>query len=160
MHASVDEWVGGVVAHEGLAGRHTLEVGSYDVNGSVRHHFQGCYTGLDIVPGPGVDVVYDGLSIPFDRGTFPVVVSTEMLEHCRSFWQVCAEMVRVLAYQGTLIVTARGNTFALHNEPDRWRFMPGALSEVFEDLGLDDIEELPDTLAPGVFVVAHRGHHA
>jgi hypothetical protein len=38
-----------------------IEIGSYDVNGSVRKFFKNShYTGVDLIPGIGVDVVCEG----------------------------------------------------------------------------------------------------
>ena len=39
-----------------------LEIGSYDVNGSVRSNFKHVqeYVGVDLIPGPSVDVVSKG----------------------------------------------------------------------------------------------------
>jgi len=39
----------------------TLEIGSLDINGSVRQFFDGgSYIGLDVAPGHGVDIVCPG----------------------------------------------------------------------------------------------------
>ena len=45
-----------------------FELGSYDVNGSIRSIFNNVskYIGLDLIEGPGVDVVYDGKNIQID----------------------------------------------------------------------------------------------
>ena len=38
-----------------------LDVGSYDLNGSVKKYFKSNnYLGVDIYPGPNVDIVIDG----------------------------------------------------------------------------------------------------
>ncbi|MDB0050250.1 hypothetical protein N9F31_02215, partial [Pseudomonadales bacterium] len=43
-----------------------LEIGSYDVNGSIRSLFNAQnYVGVDLVEGPGVDVVAGGQSLDF-----------------------------------------------------------------------------------------------
>jgi hypothetical protein len=59
-----------------------LEVGSLNVNGSVRDHFSGFteYVGVDWRPGPCVDVVCLAENMSFDH-TFDVVISASMLEH-------------------------------------------------------------------------------
>src|SRR5690606_27806966 len=54
MHESVLAWVAGQVHARGLAALDVIELGSYDVNGSVRPLFVGDYTGIDMRPGPGV----------------------------------------------------------------------------------------------------------
>ena len=61
-----------------------LEVGSYNVNGSVRDHFHNfsSYTGVDFRPGPNVDEVCLAHDMDFDV-KFDVVISSSMLEHDR-----------------------------------------------------------------------------
>lgn len=160
MHESVDRFIEEQVAELGLADSAVLEVGSLDLNGSIRHHFVGQYVGLDIVAGPGVDQVYDGEAIPFISSSVPTVVCAETLEHAAEFWYLSAEIVRVLAHGGWLLLTTRANGFPDHAVPhedggagpDRWRFMPGALAEMFERFGLVDVQEWPDPQAPGVFL--------
>ena len=42
-------------------GKKVLEVGSLDINGSIRDLFQNCeYTGIDLGEGKGVDVICPG----------------------------------------------------------------------------------------------------
>src|SRR5688500_18941281 len=78
--------------------RSFLEVGALDVNGSIRHFFGWAevYDGLDIVDGPGVDIVADARTwIP--PGTYDVVVSTEVLEHVADWGaivQTCMNALR------------------------------------------------------------------
>jgi SAM-dependent methyltransferase len=133
-----------------------LEVGSYNVNGSVRSLCPTPYLGVDIVDGPGVDAVIDAYKpLPFESGSFATVISTEMLEHALAPTESLAEMVRVLAPDGLLLVTARGNGFPHHNPPDRWRFMPGTLAALAQRLGLEAVETT-DPQVPGVFVVAMK----
>ena len=56
-----------------------LEIGSYDVNGSIRSLFDTeHYVGVDLVAGPGVDVVADGQSVDYPDATFDVVLSCEV----------------------------------------------------------------------------------
>lgn len=153
MHASVMAWVAAEVSRHGLAPRPTLEVGSYDVNGSVRGVFTGPYVGVDMRAGPGVDRVMPGSALDFPDRAFEVVVSTEMLEHDPSFWRSLAEMGRVLVAGGHLLVTARGNGFGEHHEPsDFWRFMPASRDLLMELAGCRPIVSAMDSEVPGVFV--------
>lgn len=153
MHDSVQEFVAWCVERDALTNASVLEVGSANVNGSNRAHFNGGYIGVDVEDGEGVDLVYDGETLPFGDDAFRVVISTECFEHAKRFWRTGEEMVRVLQPGGTLICTARGNGFPDHNPPDRWRFMHGALGEFFMDLGLR-VEERFDPQVPGIFIVA------
>src|SRR5690242_14807098 len=123
MHDSVMKWVKQVVSKIDLTGKTVLEVGSYNVNGSVRPLFESAkeYIGVDFRPGPGVDYVMNAHDLNFPihyfkivtDGLFDVVISTEMLEHDSEFWRSLSEMGRVLRPGGYLILTARGNGFPL-----------------------------------------------
>jgi len=83
-----------------------LEIGSYDVNGSIRSLFDTeHYVGVDLVAGPGVDVVADGQSVDYPDATFDAVLSCEVFEH-NPFWQETFEnMHRMLKPGGLLIMT-------------------------------------------------------
>src|SRR6266487_2577575 len=154
MHESVEDWMTDQTVALRLADRSVLDVGSYDVNGNNRYHFAGPYIGVDMREGPNVDVVCDGAALPFPDRSFDAVVSTECLEHASRFWRLCEEMARVT--KEWVLVTTRGNGYGQHDYPgDYWRFMPGALSAVFADLGMD-AEESEDPQAPGVFCTARR----
>ncbi len=170
MHESVMAWVGQQVKALGpLSNLDVLEVGSYNVNGSVRPLFAGCrsYVGLDLLPGPGVDVVYHpldwGRAIRFDvivSTRFDVIVSTEMLEHTERPWHDLFEWYLRLRPGGRLIVTARGfdvgGAFGWHNPPDRWRYGPGVLPMMASDAGFVDVTEVADPQVPGWFLTGRR----
>lgn len=153
MHESVMEWIGQRISAFGLADASTLEVGSLNVNGSVRKFFHGPYVGVDMRAGRGVDVVGSADALPFPVASFDVVVSTEMLEHDPSPWRSLNEMGRVLRPGGHLLITTRGNGFGEHNEPsDYWRFMPGSRALLLELAGCDAVTLDLDPQAPGIFV--------
>jgi hypothetical protein len=85
-----------------------LEVGSLDINGSVRSFFSMCnYTGLDIGPGKGVDLVQ-----PIHEHLMPehyhVVVSTEMLEHDVHWKESLKQMYLNLRKGGLFIFSCAG----------------------------------------------------
>ncbi len=83
-----------------------LEVGSLNINGSVREFFDGChYTGIDVAKGQGVDLVvhgenYDGLANSID-----VAISCECFEHNPEYVKTFINMVRVLKRDGLLVMT-------------------------------------------------------
>lgn len=147
------------IARYELRDRSTLEVGSYDVNGSVRGLFSGDYLGVDVREGPGVDVEASAEHLPFEDRSYHTVISTEMLEHCERPWLAVAEMARV--GEACLILTARGydqrGCFPVHHDPsDLWRFSEASLRLLVEDAGLEVIECQADPEAPGVLLVAGR----
>src|SRR4051794_8673971 len=82
------------------AGCSVVDVGSMDVNGCYRPLFSDSrmqYIGVDLEPGPNVDVVLaDPYTLPFDDGAVNLVISGQMLEHCERFWRVFHEMLRVV----------------------------------------------------------------
>jgi SAM-dependent methyltransferase len=81
----------------------------------------------DLSPGPGVDFEADVSDLPFDDGSYDIVLSTQVLEHVRDPAEVCREMARVLKPGGYLFLTTPQSS-PLHNLP--WNFFN------FTNLGL------------------------
>jgi SAM-dependent methyltransferase len=163
MHDSVYEWVGERVGDHLLnaPGKTVLEIGSMNVNGSVRDLFDraAAYYGVDIAPGEGVDLVCKASELPWPDRTFDVVVCTEMLEHDETPWVTVRETYRVLRRRGWAIFTTRGIGFPLHGYPsDYWRFTNEGLKNLLVQGGLEvlrlDSDPGPDH--PGAFALAFR----
>lgn len=156
-------FVGAVVAEHQLAERSVLEVGSLDVNGSVRPYFTGAYLGTDMRAGPGVDEVIPSWEVG-DRYAdcrFGVVVCTEMLEHDEAPWVSVASMLHATQPGGRLILTARGydqrGCFVVHDHPgDYWRFSVGGMHCLLERIGWTQVEVEQDPEFPGVLATALR----
>ncbi|AWJ85430.1 methyltransferase type 11 (plasmid) [Azospirillum sp. TSH58] len=92
--------------------RRILDVGAYDVNGSLRRHKpDGAeWVGIDLAAGPGVDTVLeDAWAYPFPDASFDVVVSTATFEHDRLFWLTFLEMCWVLKPGGFIYINAPSN---------------------------------------------------
>lgn len=94
-NASVIEFFQNEANVEHFRGKRVLEVGSANVNGSVRPLIERfCspveYIGVDIQPDRGVEVVLSVERIVdhFGPNSFDVVISTEMLEHVRDWRKV------------------------------------------------------------------------
>ena len=160
MHESVMTWVQAKKVEYGLDGPlHTLEVGSFDVNGSARGLFdQTNYTGIDIADGPGVDMVLSSheLNGHFLVDSFDLVVSTEALEHDSNPWLTVGQVWDVLKPGGLYIVTARGNSFGEHNPPDYYRFLPAGMQVLLEQAGFQVLEVSEDPQVSGVFAVGRK----
>jgi len=112
-----------------LATGRILDLGSLDVNGSLRDVSpEGVvYLGCDHSAGKGVDVVVPpGKKLPFTEGEFDGVVSTSCLEHDGRFWETIPELARVLSEGGLLYLNAPSDG-EFHRYPkDYWRFYPDA----------------------------------
>lgn len=156
MHESVMEWVGGNVERHGLAPMHTLELGSTNVNGSVRPLFTGEYIGIDRLPGIGVDQVMNANALTFPDDSFDVVVSTSMLEHDPAFWKTLPEVARVLRSGGFFILTTVSLNFHVHDEPDFWRFLPNTWPLLMEMAQCDMVESRDDPQSGGPQLTGRR----
>jgi len=111
-----------------------LDVGSYDVNGTLKPLFSHCkYTGCDIGAGPNVDVVQTLPHVlPFTDESFDVVISANCLEHCKRPWELILEMDRVLKPSGIIAVSLPWVGIGYHPYPiDCYRITPDAMSELF-----------------------------
>jgi SAM-dependent methyltransferase len=106
-----------------------LEVGSQDVNGTLRDFapVNSEYIGVDICSGPGVDVVLtDPYKFPFKGSQFDAVISSSCFEHDQLFWLTFLEMVRVAKPRGYIYISAPSNGNYHRHPVDNWRFYPDA----------------------------------
>jgi SAM-dependent methyltransferase len=86
-----------------------LEIGSLDINGSVRRFFDSCeYIGIDIGPGPKVDMVCRGEDFTDKAGQYDVVISTEVFEHTENWDLIFLNMLRLMKRTGMIIFSCAG----------------------------------------------------
>lgn len=116
-----------------------LDVGSYDVNGTYRPLVEGLgwqYTGLDLQPGPNVDIVASNPDrYPIADGAYDVVISGSTMEHVARPWRWVPELVRILRPGGLLCIVTHWQ-FPEHRYPmDYWRFMADGMRLLFDDTG-------------------------
>ncbi len=162
MHQSVLDFGRAALSEREVAGKAILEVGALDVNGSLRAHVEALspasYVGVDVLRGPGVDLVCDAghLVEIFGPSRFDLVLCTEMLEHAADWRRVASNLKRVLATLGCLLLTTRSQGFARHHEPDHWRFSLADMEAIFGDLKILDLRPDPGGSGggPGVFLKA------
>jgi SAM-dependent methyltransferase len=114
---------------------HVLDVGSMDINGTFKPLIMSKgwkYIGLDLEPGPNVDVVPPG---PYDYGflddSFDLVISGSAMEHVELPWLWLPELVRVLRPGGLLCIVTHWS-FYVHRHPvDCWRVLPDGMKALF-----------------------------
>jgi SAM-dependent methyltransferase len=129
MHKSA--WMTGAIFFQlySKLGDQVLDVGSLDVNGTLRDAVPQsvAYIGADIVAGKNVDVVLsDPHVLPLDSNRFDLVISSSCLEHDEFFWLTFAEMARVVRPGGFIYLSAPVQG-PVHRHPiDAWRFYPDA----------------------------------
>lgn len=116
-------------------GKSCLEVGSLDVNGNPRtvlNQFAE-YVGLDMRPGPCVDVVCKAEEYNPGR-TFDVVLCGGTLEHCEDWRGVVKTMKRLVAEHGLVVLHSHTIHAGYHPHPgDYWRFTEQIFRDVFFD---------------------------
>lgn len=156
MNKACVDFVVRSLAAEDVHGRTVLEVGSRNVNGSLRSYVEGLgpasYLGADIIAGPGVDELcsVERLIDHFGSDSFDVVFSTEMLEHVRDWRAAVGNLKGVTRPGGILLFTTRSRGFGFHGYPfDFWRYELSDVTAVFGDFEMLALE--PDLSEPGVF---------
>jgi SAM-dependent methyltransferase len=91
---------------EFFSNQRVLEIGSLDINGTVRDFFDNCaYTGVDVAEGPAVDIVAQGQDLTFPDGSFDVTVSAECFEHNPYWRETFLNMVRMTRSGGLVVFT-------------------------------------------------------
>jgi len=104
-----------------------VEIGSQDVNGSIRPLAPPAfeYVGVDFVDGNGVDVVLtDPYTLPFVDQSIDIVLSSSCFEHSEMFWLLFSEIMRILKPKGLFYLNAPSNGIFHRHPVDCWRFYP------------------------------------
>jgi len=125
-----------------------IEIGSRNINGTVRGLFPNArWTGLDLHPGPDVDVVCDMLDYtPPD--SVDLIICCEVLEHAEQWKQMVSRAADWLKPGGRMIITCAGPGRLPHSHIDGCQLRPG------EYYGNVSVKELRDsTEADGLYVV-------
>jgi hypothetical protein len=137
-----------------------VELGSREVaGGGVRELFgaAGCYTGVDLLPGPGVDVVADA-AVWRPAAPCDLVICCEVLEHSPVPWALLDNAHAMLRPGGRLVVTCAGPGRAPHSAADGGPLRPG---EYYRNVAPEDLRTrlraLPDFTVEAFEYDADRG---
>lgn len=137
------------------AGR-TLIVGAFVTDGKAdRRALYEEAVGVDMRPGPGVDLVLnleDGL--PEDLGVFDHVECCSVLEHSRRPWLLAANVERLMAPGATLHLQVPF-VWRFHDYPsDYWRFTAEGVRELFPGIHWEALMYAGDRLREDTYLKA------
>ncbi len=160
MHPEIDQFV------EQVKDKHpsyfkekkVLEVGSQNINGSVKSHFRECdYLGMDLGPAPGVDFVcsINDYKAP---NLYDVVISSEMLEHCKDWQNALLQMYENTKPGGIFILTCASTNRQEHgtnvHSPQDSKFT----LDWYRNISVEDFESvLPKELFSQYSLGCYRG---
>lgn len=144
-----------------VKGKSILEVGSLDVNGSIKGIIKkwgpGEYIGTDIFEGPNVDMLCpaEELVSTFGKERFDLIIANELLEHVIDWKDAISNIKGVCRTNGSVVITTRSRGFQFHPFPhDCWRYETDDMQHIFSDFEIVALE--PDRQAPGVFIRARK----
>lgn len=126
-----------------------LEIGSYDVNGTIRALFDRAaeYVGVDLTPGPGVDRVDYGHEVDDPDATFDVAISGECFEHDPHWRETFANMVRLTRPGGLVAFSCAARGRPEHGTRRTTRDLsPGTQAvglDYYRNLSRSDLDGLP-----------------
>ena len=115
-----------------------LEIGSYNVNGTIRDCFKDAksYLGVDQEAGPDVDLVLDAKMLwtprVLPKEQYDTVICCEMLEHCSDPLRVVRGMASIVRSGGHMLITSPAYGFPVHRHPrDYFRFGEDTYRDIF-----------------------------
>jgi len=120
-----------------------LEIGSQDINGTVRDFFQpdANYLGLDLGIAKGVDWTIPGELVELPNQWARVCISTECFEHAETWPQILLNMIRITQENGLLILSFAGHGRASHGTVDSDVESSPLTTSYYKNLGPDDITQ-------------------
>ena len=146
---------------EEVEGKDVLEVGAYNLNGSLRPLIESWgpskYVGVDIVQGTGVDEICsaDEIVNKYGKESFDIIISTEMLEHVKDWKKVISNFKNVCKKKGTILITTRSKGAEYHAWPyDFWRYEIEDMTKIFSDFIIKKLEY--DKYSSGIYLKAKK----
>ena len=139
MLESTLNWIEGVNEDFSIMPKRVLDVGSREQKdrSGARDLFPNSeYIGIDLEPGPNVDMVVDAywLGGYFGNNYFDAILCLHVLEHLARPWIVVGWTRNVLRSNGHLYISVPTIGYPVHNAPgDFWRPTEQAVREVFMD---------------------------
>lgn len=130
-----------------------LDVGSFDCNGNNRFLFDiPCnFTGIDIGPGPGVDIVCPAQDYGAPDNFFDVIISTECFEHNPYLNETVKNIVRMLKSGGLFLFTCATTGRPIHGvasleedcafQHDSWTTLPNVSAESWDNEYYKNVRE-------------------
>lgn len=122
-----------------------VEIGSLNINGSVRSFFNKCvYIGVDVGPGPGVDVVSLGHKYKLSN-SFDVAISCECFEHDPHWVDTFNNMIDLCKPDGLIVFSCATTGRKEHGTPSLepqsspltvqlgWEYYKNLTKQDFED---------------------------
>ena len=92
-----------------------LEIGSLNINGSIRQFFDGCdYIGIDVGGGRDVDIVCGGHEYAAPKESYDTIISCECFEHNPYWMETFINMHRMCKVGGLMIMTCATTGRAEH----------------------------------------------
>jgi glycosyltransferase involved in cell wall biosynthesis/SAM-dependent methyltransferase len=131
-----------------------LEVGSQNINGTVRDFFAANtnYLGIDIGKGKDVDFVIPGELVELPDGWADIAISTECFEHAENWKDILLNMIRITKPQGLILLTFAGKGRAVHGTLDSDVFSSPFTTTYYQNLAPDDVAR---DIAIGKYFLRH-----
>jgi SAM-dependent methyltransferase len=142
-------WGAKNLARKEIEGKRIIEVGSYDVNGSLRYIVEllepAEYVGVDVVEGPGVDMICaaGNLVHQFGRESFDMAICTCVLEHIKD-WKGAISNIKNICRPNGIILIIVPSEWPYHEFPyDFWRYKREDIENIFSDCDILVLDEDP-----------------
>jgi len=121
-----------------------LGVGTFNVCGTEDVFFENCdYSGLDLAPGPGVDIVCPAQEYDAPDETYDVIISCECFEHNPFYKETILNINRMLKPGGMFLFTCATLGRAVHGTKsleeqsklkyENWKTMPNVSIENWDN---------------------------
>ena len=118
-----------------------VEIGSSDLNGSVRRFFnkESLYFGVDLHPGEGVDSIIPGEILQLPNAWADIMISTECFEHAKNWKQILLNMIRITKHGGLIFLTFAGIGRNAHGTIDCHDWASKSTNDYYSNLSPNDL---------------------